>query len=578
MSPKENLIRYIDNLRLHDATVSKLSFCSSKKPAKVKAWVEELRQTKTSETSAVLYSSLPEFSRLKIDPETRLEMLEAVRPATQHAIEGLTGAFINRSVTSSASAQKTAIIAQGIQKAMIDGYCRCVADFCRIKRFRPAQVELLVTSLHRAISGIGLVFFRSYQLYSQPPTGFWLHLHALFQIADHFDLLAKPVKDALLNTTRATNIQTAYMRVLLMGTAKLNQISQKNVALVYDAFELWAQYGRLHTSHHQDKDIFYIVNISADQPPTYKSRFDGKSTDRILQLNFKVLVSLLSKHSRTNSSQPAEDEIDHVTGKLPVPAGFPDSLMDHLLNCWSSISQRRQERRDVQTVAEVCVGLVNTHYYVSGKQAFDDFTGQSDLDGGRDVLSTLSSSMASPFTDAPKGASEQVPTHSVSVQNVSAGGCCLLWKEDIPPKLQSGELIGIKEKGRHSWSIGVVRWIRQFKGISQLGIQTLASHPKPFGAGQMYDMGGYSDYARAFYIPAQKNGQNPASIITAYAPFKETDKVKIYDGESIFTVKLTKTLFSTSSVRQFAYHPLDSANKETKPRKAGNQSFDSDWN
>ncbi|SMF59034.1 hypothetical protein SAMN02745866_03815 [Alteromonadaceae bacterium Bs31] len=569
---QHNLPQFVEALKQEPATLSKLSFCPSKKTVKVREWAEEMRATQTSATSAALYKALPEFARLKIDTETRLEMLDQVRPLAQHTIEGLTREFLNRPINASEDAHRSAIIAQALQKAMIDGYAKCVEELCSVKRFRPTTKELLARSLHRAISGISHLFFRSYQLYIEQPEGFWHKLHALFQIADYFDLLANSVLDPMLKTTRATNLQTAYMRVLVMATAKLNQLKHNDISYIYDGLETWAQYTRLHPSNYQDSDLFYLVNISSDLPPIYRSRFEGKSSDRVLQLNFKVLVSLLSKLSPNESSLSTDSH-----GSLTLPKGFPLALLDHLTSCWSSISQRQQERRSVQGKAEICIGLVNVHSCICD-QSFDDFV-EEDLSAGysQDVMDVFS-----PAEDEDKAVHKSsAPRHEVSVQNVSSGGYCLLWKKDMPQKLQAGELIAMKEKGRHSWTVGVIRWLRQFKESSQLGIQILGNHPKAFGAGQMYDMGGYADYMRAIYVPAAKNGKMPASILTSSAPFKEGDKVKVYDGEKSFKARLTRKLFSTTSVQQFAYQPIEvaqgdgSSNKPNK--KAGTQGFDNNW-
>lgn len=571
MSQEINLSQFISALQIPDATQTKLTFCSGKKAVKVKSWVDELRATLTSETGAVLYTCIPELARLKVDPDVRFEMLEAVRPAAQHAIEGLTKDFLHHPINLSKEAQKSAIIAQAIQKAMIDGYARCVVDIAQTKRIRQATLDILSKALHRAISGIGMVFYRSYQLYTQPPVGFWLRIHGLFQIADYFDLLAAPVKDPLLTATSVSNIQLAYIRVLLLSTAKLNQVSQKDITLVYNALEIWAQYPRLHTLSHEDNDIFYVINISRDSAPIYKFRLEQDTPGRVLQISFKVLVSLLAKHAPSDELQFADN--DSAGNSLSVPPGFPSSLLEHLINCWSSAAQRQQERREVIGDAEVCIGLVNVHYNVSGEQTFEEFTGQEGgLDG--DILSKLASGPDSRESGNKHNLS--ISRYGVTIQNVSAGGYCLLWRDKAPPKLQSGEIIGIKEKGRHLWSVGVVRWIRQFKGSTQLGVQTLTNQPKPWGAGQMYDMGGYSDYMRVLHVPPSRTNNLPATIVTANAPFKEQDKIKIFDGDSSFTVKLTATLFATGCIHQFVYHPLEAASS-SKVSRAGSQSFGDDW-
>ncbi|ACR12206.1 conserved hypothetical protein [Teredinibacter turnerae T7901] len=571
-----SLPEYINDLQLPTTDLTKLSFCATR-PAKVEEWANEFRATQTTETSILLYHSLPEAARLKCSYDTRLEILEALRPAAQNAVQGLTRSFLQQPINLPESAQKTAIIAQAIQKSMIDGYGRCVSDICAQKRFKPVVMEALAKALHRAITGIGLIFFRNYQLYTQLPTGFWHQLHVYFQIAEYFDLLATPVKDPLLLSRPATNIQTAYMRVLLMATARMNQLSRNDIAHIYNALESWSQYARLHPSVLQDKDNFYLINLSRDQGPIYKSRFNGSEMDRVLELDFRVLVNQLSKYAPSSDEDP--DVPIGGSAAISVPSGFPPPLLDHLMQSWSSIAQRKQERRAVQSLAEVSVGMVDTHYLLCGEQPFDEFAAEDVFDEGfeHSVIDMLNTGIGSGDDSVTKRKASIV--YQVHIQNVSAGGCCLLWKGEIPTKLRAGEIMSIKESGRHSWSLGVVRWVRQYRGQSQLGIQTLANHPRPYGIAQGFDMGGYSDYMRAFYLPASKNGRQPESLLTASAPFKELDKVKLFDGDSSVSAKLNKLVFATGAVQQFIFNTLDAPQTQPK-RVAGSRTqeqFDDEW-
>jgi len=546
-------ITLLGGIALPPTDLTKLSFCGSAKPAKVQQWVEGLRATQNLQTSATLYRSLPEIARLRTAPMQRLAVLEAVRPVTQRAIEALTQDFLNQPIILPKDAQKTAIVAQALQKSMVDGYTRCIREICTQKRLKASALEGLTLALHRAISGIGLIFFRSYQLYTQVPTGLWHHLHALFQVAEYFDVLANPVNDPHLIRMRASNIQCAYIRVLMLATARLNQLNRKDVARVYEIFETWSLSVRLLPNLTQDKDNFFIVNISADLAPTYKSRFVGSEDDRVVELDFKSLVNQITKLMPGGEvDSPAETE------GLSMPAGFPVTLLNHVIASWSSIAQRRQDRRTVKSSCEVCVGLVDCHYFISGAQSFDQFSqqgGASSQFGG--IANTLTVGLT-PLSSKPNDKTEyDRPLYRTSIQNISNGGYCLLWKGDVPNKLLAGEVLGIKELGRHTWTVGVVRWVRQLKDSSQLGIQTLASQPKPYGAAQIYGMGGYSDYMRALYIPSSKSADTPATLLTPSVPFHEQDKVRLFDGEEATTIKLNKAVFSTSTIRQFSFHPLD---------------------
>lgn len=159
MSQEIDLSALLDALQVQEATQPKLSFCSGKKAARIADWVDELKTNPVSVVAARLYTCLPELVKLKVDPQVRLEMLDVVRPAAQDSIDGLTKEILNRPINLSKEAQKSIIIAQAIQKRMIDGYACCVADFCQLKRLKPAQQDALCVSIHRAITGIGLIFF-----------------------------------------------------------------------------------------------------------------------------------------------------------------------------------------------------------------------------------------------------------------------------------------------------------------------------------------------------------------------------------------------------------------------------------
>jgi len=566
MSQEIELSTLLNALQVQEANNTKLSFCSSKKTSKVAAWIAEISSAPTSEIAVTLYTCLPEIASLKVAVPIRQEMLETVRATTQQTINNLTREVMNRPINLSKEAQKSVIIAQALQKRMIDGYARCVADLCQVKRLKPAQLDALGQAIHRTITGIGLIFFRSYQLYTQPPVGFWLRLHTLFRIALYFDIHTLPVQDLDLSS-QASNIQTAYLRVLLMATAKLNQINQKDLTQIFAALEIWAQFARLQSTPKSDKETTYIVDTERDMAPVYHQQANEPLKDSTLCISLSMLVGLLAKHSPTLQTSNTANT-DNLETTLKIPLGFPVSLLDHLIQCWSSISQRQQERRNVNTEAEITIGLVNTHYFVSGSQTFDEFTGSDNL-LNQPIISSLTKEEKQEPAKLP-------PSYNVSIQNISSGGCCLLWKEEAPPKLQAGELVGLKEKGRHIWSVGVIRWIRQFKGYAQLGIQILSNQPKPWGAGQMFEMGGYSDYMRALYIPASSRAKRPATMITANVPFKDQDKVKIFDGDNTFSARLNGLVFSTGAIQQFLYHPLD-VNEPMGDQPFEKQGFDENW-
>ncbi len=560
-------------LRLPAQDLAKLSFAGSK-AGKVASWVNSLKATQVNQTSSQLYRNIPELSRLKTDFTSRLDMLEAVRPTVQHCIIGLSKNFLQQPVILPEPAQKSAIVAQSLQKAMLDGYTQCIVSICQQNKIKPAIKEALAIALHRAITGIGLLFLRNYQLYTQTPNGLWQRLNTLYLIAEFYDLLNTPVMDPLLYFSRSTKVQAAYLRILMLATAKSNQLNQTDVSLCYQTFETWSNHVKTHPELTGEDNNFYAINLIADSPPVYKSKLSKEEQIAVLELDFGLLLGQLSKQS----GEAAEVIGDANT--IKVLKDFPTQLLEHLLNNWGNIAQRKQERKTAQMMADACMGLVDCHYFISGGQSFEDFVGQEGDTSS--VFGRVKNAMPTGLTPLEaknvNSATPDRPSYKVSLQNVSAGGYCLLWKGEVPTRLQAGELIGIKEMGKRSWTLGVVRWIRQLKQASQLGVQTLAIQARPYALARVYDMGGYSEYMRAIQLPPSKITNIPSSLVTAAVPFTDQDKVRAFDGDAVTNLKLDRKIFSTGNMQQFTYRPIDgAAQTTTESNKPKPSHFDSSW-
>lgn len=535
----------INKINLPEQELKKLSFCSSAKATRVADWANLLRPTQFQQTSALLYQALPEVNKLKTSAQNRFEILEVLRPYVQSTILGLSKSFLQQPIALPPEAQKCAIIAQALQKHMIDGYCLVVRESLNIKRLKPTEEKYLATALHRAISGIGLVFIRSYQIYAQAPRGLWLSLHTLFRIADSMELTETRIADEVQRHVKVSSIQSAYLQTILLASARPHQLNQNDVRAVYDAFAEWAEYVRFDIDLSDDPDNFYYVNLDFDSGPLYKSRRTAEEeSDLKIELKLSALVGQLAK-------QTGDALEDLGANALKVPKDINKSVLKHLLSAWGNIAQRKQERRPIQATADVCVGLSDCHMLLCNGLSFEEFLRSAN--NQNDIPNSASSGFTprDAFSNADDRSDK--PLMRVEVQNVSQGGYCLLWKSDTPFKVQSGDIIGVKEFGKRSWIVGVVRWIRQKKQASQLGVQILSDKVLPYGVAQNYDMGGYSDFMRALYIPASHFSDTPESLVTASAPFQPMDRIKILDGDDIFEAKLNEQLFATGSIQQLSF-------------------------
>lgn len=548
----------LSQFKLPPQDIDLLSFCESNKLLKVKTWVDDLKLTQVKNTCIQLYDAVPEVGHLKTDTKTRYDMLEALWPVTQQSLLGLLKEFLQQPLILPEPAQKTALLAQALQKHLLDGYTLCSKELVQQKKLKPAQRELLLNCLYRALSALSLLMLRAYQLYTAIPPSMWQRAHALYQVAEYYDLHTQSAPVA--NGSASLTITDLYARLLALASVRPNQLAQYDIAVAFRALESWVRLIKLLPSATTEESNLFLVDLHQDNGPVTKSRYDGNPNHRVLELDFHTLVNQLSKLS--GGKQASGPDWLNQTPSISIPTDMPASLAEHMLHCWSNPAQRHQERRRIDTEVEVCVGVIDSHYQLCGGVEFDQFInpkeeifGESFLSGGFDAL--IASMSGKKDIATPRAARQTV--FRVLLQNSSAGGYCLFWQGDLPTsRIEAGELIGLREPDRRVWSVGVVRWIKQLKGGSQLGIQLLTHQPVPYGAACVFDMGGYSDYMRAIHIPTPNMADQPPSLLTASVPFQENVRVKLKQEDSVIEVRLNKCVFATSKFKLFSFETLSS--------------------
>ena len=365
-------LELINRITLPQQSEKKLSFCASNKAQRVAEWASMLRPTQIERTSSLLYQALPEINRLITSAQSRLEMLEHLRPYVQHTLNGLSKFYLHSPLALEGEAQKSAIVSQALQKHMVDGYILCAASLLGNKKLKAGD-ETLALCLHRAITGLGLVFSRSYQIYAQAPKGLWLAMHSLFRIADLYELLDTKVTDDVQRTTKLSSVQDAYVRTLLMSSARPHQLNQNDIAAVYEVFGEWSSFIRFNLGLTDDPNNFYCVDLDGDFGPLYKARLGQDAENHlVIELDFRPLLSQLTKQ-RSEGKAKSESIEDIGASSIELPKQITPPILEHLLEAWSNIAQRKQDRRPVQVTADMCVGLADCHYYLAGGQAFSDF-------------------------------------------------------------------------------------------------------------------------------------------------------------------------------------------------------------
>lgn len=626
MTPDTDLQLLLGKLIVPTPNLAQFSFCAGNREAQLQEWLRQLPLTQAQQVSAHLYTAVVELSRLQTPWENRLQLLECLRTPVHQTLGGLAGKYLNQPLILPDAALKTATVGQAIQKHFLNGYLAVVRDICM--KARPAvprstnpsssggyePIPELALPIQRAITALGLLLLRSYQLYLPVSAQVWAELHALYGIARLLGVEQLPVEDKLSYHQGLVNIHQCYLRVLLLAAARPNQLRQDEIENTYKLLGVIAPIAELEGYDPAGKDNLFLVLPASSRPPFYKSIWRGSrepGQPQPLELRTTRLVQRLKEFHKTAA---ADAENNALAGGINLTA----ALASHLEQAWGHLALRSFERQEVEAEIEVTVGLTNIHFHLAGEQPFNLFLNQSSamsgasepdnifqkrgvqlkIDEGKkaddpwgdtfDIKGTIfdgesrstlniENHLKSREKESYQG---KHPVYKVPLIDRSLGGYGLEWRDEIPVQVRTGELLGLKENGRNKWTIGVVRWAHQIKGATQLGIQILAPHAVAVGLAAVHKTGGFAEYLRALYIPELKAVNQSPSLVTNAISFHEFSKARLYfqhtsgnNSQGNHSVQLTNRLFATSAFGQFAYRELATA----KPSEPGKDGLDAVW-
>jgi cyclic-di-GMP-binding protein len=542
--------------------LAQLSFCNGTKAAQVKLWLQSLPLTQAQQVSGQFYTAIHEISRLKTTSDNRLAILELLRTPIHNTLNGLALKYLNQPLILPEAALKTATVAQAIQKHFLNSYLCIVRELCSQPEVKDRQAQQTLV-IHRSLTALGMLILRSYQLYLPIASQVWSELHALHLLASALKVEQLPVEDSLPHHHGLRTIHSVYLRILLLATARPNQLRQDEIESTYHLLELLAPTAELDSYNPGGKENLFVVLTNSNRPPFYKSHWRPASNpgaEPPMEIRTGHMVAKLEEQQQATNQ--GVDASTSIRNQLNLSA----SLTKHLTQAWSHLALRSFERQDVSAEIEVTVGLTNIHFHLAGEQPFNVFLNQSSAVAnspdkgaiyqkrGIQLKKADANKSADPWGDAfeiigtsvdgralstinidkkiteqeKDNYSGQHPTYTVPLVDRSAGGYGLEWRNEIPVQVRAGELVGLREHGRNKWAVGVVRWAHQIKGATQLGIQVLAPQAIPVGLAAVHKTGGFAEYLRALQIPELRAVNQPLSLITNAISFHEYSTARLF--------------------------------------------------
>ena len=164
-------------LRVPTPDKQSLTFCDAS-PRDLKRWVADLPKANLGETARLLYQALVELNQLVASSDTRLQLLELLRPDIYYVCQNLERHFLNQAVVLDERPRKVANLCQALQNHLAIGYKLIVSQALQEPSNRQRDNHLLI-ALQRAIRSLTAPLVRASQLYCPVPEGLWLELHQL---------------------------------------------------------------------------------------------------------------------------------------------------------------------------------------------------------------------------------------------------------------------------------------------------------------------------------------------------------------------------------------------------------------
>ena len=224
-------------LRAPAPTRQTLSFCDASVRG-VTGWLAGLPKANIGETARQLYQALIELNQLRIASDTRLQLLELLRPDVDFVCNQLEKHFVNQPIVLSERPRKVAGLCQALQNHLAVGYKLIVIRV--VSQPDRERHQLLSIALQRAIHCLGALLIRSTQLYGPAAPGLWLELHQLYQLAVEQGTERLLIRDPLARHAKGLSAEQSYLASLLLGCARCNQMRQQSIVKLAAALEAWS--------------------------------------------------------------------------------------------------------------------------------------------------------------------------------------------------------------------------------------------------------------------------------------------------------------------------------------------------
>lgn len=578
----------------------------------VSDWVAALPMANLGHTTRQLYQALSELNQVRLLPGKRMAILELLRQPIYYVSKCLSKHYLNQPIVMPEQPRKIAELATALHHQLATAYTIVATHTAALgkKSGCGKPDELIAQALQRAITEHTLNMQRHFQLYQSVTDGVWQKIHQFYALACQQQLHDKKVVDEEFG---ASSVEGSYIRALLLGSCRPNQLRQEHFNGIVAILNDWANKCSISSAQ---SDSLLVVDPGSDKPPLYRQLHKEFIEEHWLSLHTHKLVSYLAALDAKASPDSTHVRSKNSDNSIDIPL----DLLQHLTQCWQQMNKRTFMRLDSTSDAEsqspdsleITIGLSATHHFVSGELSFEalveergakTFTMQQE----NPFLKTLSRNehRSKDVWDTPYAANigdthvalESMSTqmrgnearnadkeknkyrsHNVTVINSSAHGYCVAWPTDAEAQIKTGEVIGVKQPNSHNWSIAVIRWVsHEDKQRTQLGLELISPSAAPYGARVIHKAGEAAEFMRVLVLPEMPATNTPVTVLTPRVPFRCGQRVLLNQRAKELQIHLVEKINSGGSYNHFIFRRSANPNGNEQLDSTDIDEFNSVW-
>ena len=515
----DNIAALLDIIKpdIADQLLSDANF-NLRNKASTEQWIGNLSATSFANNSIELYRVLPIATKLDIDPNTKMDILDSLTPTVIRSTECLLQSQLNQDTAKAIS------LGQALIRQVYEGYKLVIYQLGNQPNITSeTSIAALAKSILSACNVLAKIQLNSLSHYLQQPSFFWRELHALHLLAQQLDIADLDIPNPMgINTS----INKVYLKLLLFNCTRPNHFSNYELRFVYTELDFWSSLAELHRGN---KGGLFAIDPSSDRGAVYTDEIEQRPGNIILDtFNLvKFLNSILVENNDTLFS-------DRISRRV----------IKDLVRQWGEKIKRQETH--IRDHAEVTItrGFTSIICMLSRTDSFENFlllcgqkpsapdTGVRGINRTDDVWGTsfepIDSHPGDPVIFTPVRNNKTKLRLIRGIRNdISLNGACIELADD-KNELQPGEPIAIRTKGSAKWVAGIIRWKHISPSLSTVcGLQFPARNCIPAAIrGNPREQQSDRQFMQAIILSKKKDLSGEVTLLCP--PLRYTEGSKIY--------------------------------------------------